>query len=66
MTGSHTMMTDTKIGNTSANGYPRIEVDEEGTVFELPRIVVENLERLSEGRFYVLSADIAARGHMGN
>ena len=51
-----------------ANGDSRIEVDEkEGTASKLPRIEVSRqLREVERGRFYVLSTDIEAYGHVGS
>ena len=39
----------------------KVTVDEEGTTFKLPRIVVEKPREVERGRFYVLSTDIRRR-----
>ena len=44
----------------------RVTADEEGTRFIMPRIVVERPREVERGRFYVLSADIEAYGHVGS
>ena len=44
----------------------KVTTDEEGTVFKLPRIVVEKRREVERRRFYVLSTDVEARGHMGS
>ena len=42
----------------------KVKADKEGAGPPLPRIVVERIPEV-EPRFYVLSADIEARGHTG-
>ena len=70
MTRSHAMITETKLARRQQMVVPELKLtkkvtaDEEGTVFKLPRIVVEKPREVAKRRFYVLSTDIEARGHM--
>ena len=74
MTRSHTMITETELAKHQQMVIPELKLtkkvtaDEEGMVFKLPRIVVEvsRSREIERGRFYVLSTDIEARGHMGS
>ena len=43
----------------------KVTADEEGTGFMMQRIVAEKPRELERRRFYFLSADIEAHGHMG-
>ena len=43
----------------------KVTADREGAGPPLPRIVVERTPEFEPRRFYVLSADIEARGHTG-
>ena len=45
--------------------FPELKLTKKVTV-ELPRIVVEKPREVERWRFYVLSTDIEARGHMRN
>ena len=72
MTRSHAMITETKLARRQQMVVPeskltkKVTADEEGTVFKLPRIVVEKPREVAKRRLYVLSTDIEARGHMGS
>ena len=72
VTGSRVMVTGTKLASSWQMMNPelklmkRVTADEEGTRFMLPRIVVEKLREVERRRFYVVSTDIEARGHMGS
>ena len=45
---------------------PEFKLTRKVTVFKLPRVVVEKPREVERRRFYVLSTDIEARGHMGS
>ena len=66
------MITETKLTRRQQMVIPelkftkKVTVDEEGTVFKLPRFVVEKPQEVERRRFYVVSTDIEARGHMGS
>ena len=55
----HTAIAETKLTKTFIT-------DEEGTDRPLPRIVTEKPLEVESRRFYVLSADVEAHGHMGS
>ena len=55
----HMMITETRLTK-------KVIADEEGAGLLLPRIVVEKSLEVERRRFYVLSADIEAHGHIGS
>ena len=72
MTGSHTMIKETNLARHLQMVIPELKLtkkvtaDEEGTVLKLPSIVVKKPREVERRRFYLLSTDIEARGHMGS
>ena len=70
-TGSRVMITETKLASRLQMMNPelkltkRVTADEEGMRFMMPRTVVEKLREVERRRFYVLSTENEARGHMG-
>ena len=70
MTGSHTMIIETNLARHLQMVIPELKLtkkvtaDEEGTVLKLPSIVVKKPREVERRRFYLLSTDIEARGHM--
>ena len=71
-TGSRVMITETKLASRWQMIKPelkltkRVTADEEGTILMMPRIVVEKPREVERRRFYVLSTDIEASGHVGS
>ena len=57
MTRSHAMITETKLARRQKL-TKKVTADEEGTVFKLPRIVVEKPREVERRRFCVLSIGI--------
>ena len=66
MTWSHTMITERKLARRQQMVIPEFKLTKKVTVFKLPRVVVEKPREVERRRFYVLSTDIEARGHMGS
>ena len=71
-TGSRVMITETTLASRWKMMKPelkltkRVTADEEGTRLMMPRIVVEKPREVERRRFYVLSTDIEASGHVGS
>ena len=55
----HTVITETRLTK-------KVIADEEGAGLPLPRIVAEKALEVERRRFYVLSADMEAHGHIGS
>ena len=69
-TGSRATITETKLASRWQMMKPefklskRVTADEEGKRVMMPRIVVEKPREVQRRRFYVLSTDIEAYGHV--